>query len=182
MWIRAISLSAVLLRTGVLLRAGDACGGDPGSVDTALVLAVDMSGSLSDPPDGILYVSGRPSEAEALEVLGERLPQCPRLIWGGADSLVGKRRSREDNFGSCAGRPDGLLLTLMRARRGYHAPFKRVLAKGRLRTRCPVSVAMAFATAGGTPGRPGSPTPPMGAPLSTIATCTFGTSARERIL
>lgn len=55
----------------------------------------------------------------------------------------------------------------------YAAP-NRVLDSGSERTRWPVKAATALATAGGTPGTPGSPMPPMGAPLSTIRTCTRG--------
>lgn len=50
MWIKGFSLSVVFLciGLGVSLHAADAWGGDPGGVDTALIVAVDMSGSVSD--------------------------------------------------------------------------------------------------------------------------------------
>ncbi len=45
---------------------------------------------------------------------------------------------------------------------------------GSSRTLVPVAAKIALSTAGATGGWPGSPTPPIGSPLSRISTCTSG--------
>lgn len=78
----------------------------------------DVTGSEPSPvssPDGIVYVS-ECAEAESLDAVRERFPQSPCLIWNRPDPSDRKMGSRGRDFESGAGRHDGFLLALMRAR------------------------------------------------------------------
>ena len=166
---------------------------------------VEMGGDVGDPGCPERVQGGNPlagiddDEADRRDLHADEVPRVVPVGLAGHDDPVVRRRQTDAHVHGSRGRPQcwpaappvyGMRKSRFQSRSGTfggrrprrrQAPERVSLARGRLRRRRPVSAATALTTAGGTPGRPGSPMPPIGAPLSTIATCTRGIRARSRI-
>jgi hypothetical protein len=130
----------------------DAAGG---AADHALQMRADAVAGCRDLVASAASLAEETLSLSGIRFLGDRCMRCP----GHCD----KRRGGEDGIPHPS------------------TPFKSSFESGRLRMRWPVSTEAALTTAGGTPGRPGSPIPPIGAPLSTMRTCTRGMRSGGRI-
>jgi hypothetical protein len=100
-----------------------------------------------------------------------RGPRRSGQVYAAWRNLLAK--TRQATSSRCATQSKGTM-TGQQGRNGTQVSLNAVLARGKLRIRLPLSVAMALQTAGATLGTPGSPMPPSGAPLSTTRTVTLG--------